>query len=113
MASTEEPGPRRASPEGPVFWNDLYWFALLSTCGLALCLWLLPPRLARNRATAEIELDLRDTVEELGNMEREYEAAILAVENDPFYREEVVRAILKVKKKDEVFLKQASGLSDN
>jgi len=113
MASTEEPGPRHATPEGPVFWNELYWFALLSTCGLALCLWLLPPRLARNRATAEIELDLRETVEELGTMEREYEAAILAVENDPFYREEVVRAILKVKKKDEVFLKQASGLSDN
>ena len=113
MGSSEETGSRRIAPQGPVFWSELYWFALLSTCGIALCLWLLPPRLARNRATAEIELDLRDTVEELGDMEREYEAAILAVENDPFYREEVVRAILKVKKKDEVFLKQASGLSDN
>jgi hypothetical protein len=113
MASTEQAGTGRVAPEGPVFWNELYWFALLCTCGVALCLWILPPRLARNRSTAEIELDLRGTVEELGNMEREYEAAILAVENDPFYREEVVRAILKVKKKDEVFLKQASGLSDN
>jgi hypothetical protein len=99
--------------ERPVFWQEIYWFTVISLLGFSLALWVLPPRLARNRSALGIEEDLEGAVAALESTGRKYEAAIAAVENDPFYREEVSRSLLKVKKKDEEFLKAPGGVSDN
>jgi hypothetical protein len=113
MDGGARPARSRAVLRAPVFWEEVYWFAVVTLLGCGLALWMLPPRLARNRSALEIEEDLVGTVAALQTMERKYEAAIAAVENDPFYREEVYRALLKVKKKDEEFLKPPAGISDN
>ena len=97
----------------PVFWQEIYWFTVITLLGCGFAFWMLPPRLARNRAALDIEEGLQGTVAALDDMEKKYEAAIAAVENDPFYREEVYRALLKAKKKDEEFLKDPAGISDN
>ena len=73
----------------------------------------LPPRLARNRSALDMENDLRRTVTHLSKLEKEYEAMIPAVESDPFYRDEVYRKVLRVKKNNEEFLKNATRNSDN
>jgi hypothetical protein len=102
---------RREEP--PNFWNELYWFGLISLGGLALALLVLAPKLAKHRSTLDTEDGLRAAVARLDLLEKQYEAAIEAMENDPFYREEVLRAVLKVKKSDEVLLKESARNSDN
>ena len=97
----------------PVFSKELFWFALISLGGLILATAVLPPRLARNRSALDMEEDLRSSVTKLSGLEKEYEALIQAMENDPFYRDEVYRKVLGVKKNNEEFLKKAPRASDN
>jgi len=107
---SQSPPPARPRP---VFWQEIYWFVVITLLGSGFAFWMLPPRLARNRTALDMEEGLQGTVAALENMEKKYEAAIAAVENDPFYREEVYRALLKVKKKGEEFLKDPARISDN
>ena len=97
----------------PVFWKEMYWFAVICLGGWILAMAVLPPRLARNRSALDMESGLRRTVARLSRLEKEYEALIPAVENDPFYRDEVYRKVLGVKKNNEEFLKNSPGDSDN
>jgi hypothetical protein len=108
MASREASGRRR-----PIFWQEIYWFTVISIAGVGLACWVLPPRLARYRSALDLEEELRGTNLALEQVERQYEAGVAAVENDPFYREEAYRSLLKVKRKDEEFLKEPSAVSDN
>jgi hypothetical protein len=102
-----EEGPAGAALPGadrPVFWKEVYWFALICLGGWMLALAVLPERLARHRATLDLEEDLQAAVAGLGDLERQYEAAIAAVESDPFYKEEVQRHRLGVKRRGETLL---------
>ena len=89
-----------------MFWKELYWFLVICLGGWTLAMVTLPPRLARNRSAFETAGELERVVRRLENLEKEYEAAIAAVENDPFYRDEVYRNVLGVKKSSEDFLKK-------
>ena len=104
-------GRRRADP--PSFAKELYWFALICLCGWVLAVSVLSPRLARDRSSRVVEAELRQAVQQLDKLEKEYDAAIVAVENDPFYRDEVYRNILGVKRDGEEFLKKEEPVSDN
>jgi hypothetical protein len=102
--------PSPAPPaDRPVFWKELYWFAIICLGGAALALALLPGRLARHRATLDLEEDLQAAVAGLADLEQQYEVAIAAVENDPFYKEEVQRHRLGVKRKGETLLSQPAA----
>lgn len=116
MASQEKaPGAASASGSraGPAFSSEIYWFALIALGAWALAVWTLAPRLARNRVAADREAQLERNVARLAQLERQFEAAIAAMESDPYYREAVYRAVLGVKRADEVFLKSAAAEADN
>jgi hypothetical protein len=97
MASAERP-PR------PVFWKELYWFAVISVFGVTLALAVIPPRAGRLRRLHDLQAQLETRERTLERRERALEAAIDGVENDRFYREAVYRNILGVRKKSEEFL---------
>ena len=103
----------RRQAEQPNFWKELYWFALICLGGWVLAVSVLSPRLARDRSSGDAEAGLEQAVQQLEALEKEYEAAIVAVENDVFYRDEVYRNILKVKRDGEEFLKEQAPVSDN
>lgn len=100
--------PPPAGPHGPrpCFWKELYAFALIGLGTWILGVVLIAPRLARSRQTVEMELELESTVLGLAEKERQYEAAIAAMENDPFYREAVYRAVLGVRRTDEIYIRE-------
>ncbi len=103
----------RRQTERPVFWKELYWFALICLGGWVLAVSVLSPRLARDRSSRDAEAGLEQTVQQLEALEKEYEAAIVAVESDVFYRDEVYRNILNVKSGSEEYLKKQASVSDN
>jgi hypothetical protein len=98
-------GPRR---DDPVFWKECYTLVVIGLGGLLLALAVLPPRLARHRQLLEFEADLLDSVQGLQQTQAEYEAAIMAVENDVFFRDEVYRTRLGLKRGSEEFLKDVA-----
>jgi cell division protein FtsB len=104
--------PGLRSQERPVFWKELYWFALIALGAWVLGILLLAPRLSRNQQAYEYEEALRREVDELGRKEVQYAAAVEAMENDPYYRDEAYRHFLRVKKPGEVFLKEDLETSD-
>lgn len=95
--------------DGPSFWGELYWFALISVGGVAFAILVLAPRLARHESALDLEQSLRAGNQRIAKLEAEYEAGLEALENDPFYREELMRAVLKVKRADEEFLQPKAG----
>jgi hypothetical protein len=109
----EDPPVQRETEPRPVFWKEIYWFVVICLGGFTLALLVLAPRLARHRSVLDVETGLRTTVARLSTLERQYEAAIQALEDDPFYREEVIRDVLRVKKTSEEYLKKSAGVSDN
>jgi hypothetical protein len=113
MEVEENSGKGRMPAEQPVFWKEVYWLALICLGGWVLAVWVLSPRLARDRSSRDAERGLEQTVQQLEMLQGEYEAAIVAVENDVFYRDEVYRNILKVKRDGEEFLKKEVPVSDN
>jgi cell division protein FtsB len=115
LAGAPTPAPRALGTRGearPVFWRELYWFALIALGAWILGLLVLAPRLSRNRQAYEYEESLRREGEELTRREAQYEAAVEAMENDPYYRDEAYRHFLRVKKSGEVFLKDDLQTSD-
>ena len=109
---TEETTRREPQDATPVFWQEIYWFVVLSLCGLTLAFFVLAPRLAQFRTTHDVEMGLKKTVARLDTLEKQYQSAIQAVDSDPFYREELIRSVLKVKKNDEEFLGLDPSLAD-
>jgi hypothetical protein len=111
--SVREPGAPGGERPRPVFWNELYWFVLICLGAWILGMLLLTPRLEKSRQASVIENRLDGVLQKLAAKEREYEEAILAMENDPFYRAAVYRMVLGVNKKDEINLKNIPEVSDN
>ena len=97
------PAPRGRSP---AFWKELVSFATVCLGAYIVALLVLPPRWTRYQRLRQLEHELVEICDELEGEERRYEAAIIAVENDPFYREEVYRRVLGVKKRNEEFLRK-------
>ena len=101
-----------AGESRPVFWKELYWFALICLGAWILGVYVLTPRLARSQKSVELERDLVRIVRGLSEKEQQYQTVIAAMENDPYYREAVYRAVLGVRKKNEKFLKTGPVVSD-
>jgi hypothetical protein len=110
MGSGSELG-RRGT--GPTFWKEIHEFAAISFAGVLVALWVLTPRLGERSQIADLEGKLEDTVRALEVRKARYEAAIVAMESDPFYRQEVYRAVLGVKGNGEDFLQKPPAVSDN
>jgi hypothetical protein len=89
----------------PRFWDELTWFAILVLGGWILALAVLPPAMVRLREGLAFEARCRRRVEYLSDRYAALGQVVNAFETDSRYREEVIRKILGVKKRDEVFLK--------
>lgn len=98
---------RAHSPDagGPRFWDELTWFAAICLGGWILALAVLPPAMVRLREGLDFEARCRQRVEELSVRNVALGQVVNAFETDAHYREEVIRKILGVKKRGEVFLK--------
>ncbi len=96
------PTPRAA---GPNFWDEIYWFTAICLGGLILALAILPPAMVRLHEALAFESRCRQRVEVLTVKNAELGQVVNAFETDPHYREEVIRTILGVKTRDEVFLR--------
>ncbi len=95
-------------PDGtirPNFWLEVYWLTILGLCAWIAALAILPPALVRLRESLAFEADCRRRVETVSARHTDLKKTLNAFENDPYYREEVIRAILGVKRYDEVFLR--------
>ena len=109
---TDEAGAREAtggapSPGtgGPNFWDEIYWFTAICLGGWILALAILPPAMVRLREALAFESRCRQRVEVLNVKNTALGQVVNAFETDSYYREEVIRTILGVKKRGEVFLK--------
>lgn len=93
-------GPVPARPAAPSesgrFWNELYWFVVLGAVAWIVGWIVIPPRALRSLSLLEKEQQLEQGLERARHVERVYENAIDAVENDPYYREGVYRQRLGV-----------------
>jgi hypothetical protein len=76
-------------------------------------IYVLTPRLAESRKSVELERDLVEVVSKLRQAEYRYQTVIAAMENDPYYRQAVYRAVLGIRKKNEKLLKDYPEVSDN
>lgn len=88
----------------PDFWDELYWFAVICVGGWILFLAILPPAMVRLRSALTFETECQRRVEALSRRNEELQRVLSTFETDPHYREEVIRTILGVKKRGEVFL---------
>jgi len=114
MADRVSPGPDAGGRERrPAFGLEVFNLVVICLLGLLVAILILPQRLEPYLQTRMVEENLRQTVAGLDHRQKEYEAAIHAVENDPFYRDEVYRHVLGVKKKTEKVLKLPALISDN
>ena len=90
------------SDRGGVFWREVYWFVVIVLVGLTIALLVLPPRAVKFRSLSHLEAELNSKNERLNEQQKLLEAAIAAKE-DPFYRQNVYRKVLRVKKNDEEY----------
>ena len=107
--ASRSPRKRSRADGGALFWNELYWFTVLSITSAALGLWILPAKAARHRGLLELEGDLKAKNTLLKRQERVLEGALHAVEHDEFYKQAVWRKVLGVKKNSEEFLERDPG----
>jgi hypothetical protein len=91
--------PRAA--ESRRFWNELYWFAAIGVAAATLALLVVPGRLAAVIEMRRRERGLDRELRAIEARERVYSKAIEAVENDPYYREGVFRALLQARRPGE------------
>ena len=91
------------SARGGVFWQEVYWFAVIALVGITIALLILPPRAVKFRSLSRLEAELRTKNEILDEQQKLLEAGITAMKEDPFYRQNVYRKILGVKKNDEEY----------
>lgn len=114
MADRASPGPDAGGRERrPAFGLEFFNLVVICLLGLLVALLILPQRLEPYLQTRMVEENLHQTVAGLELRQQEYEAAIYAVENDSFYRDEVYRHVLGVQKKAEKVLKLPAPISDN
>jgi cell division protein FtsB len=93
-----------ASDRGGVFWREVYWFVVIALIAITVALLVLPPRAVRYSSLARLESDLKTKNERLDEQQQKLESAIAAMKEDAFYKENVFRKVLGVKKNDEEVL---------
>ncbi len=91
------------SDRGGVFWREVYWFAVIALLGITVALLVLPPRAVKFRSLSRTEAELKAKNERLDEQQRLLEAAITAMKEDPYYRQNVYRKLLGVKKNSEEY----------
>jgi hypothetical protein len=88
----------------PVFWKEVYAFAIVCLLVWSAAAWILPPRLDRHRALRRLESDLETRIADLSSYAERIETAVASIESDAFFREAVYRKFLGVRKKTEEFV---------
>jgi cell division protein FtsB len=91
------------SARGGVFWQEVYWFAVIALVGITVALLVLPPRAVKFRSLSRTEAELKAKNERLDEQQKLLEAAITAMKEDPYYRQNVYRKLLGVKKNSEEY----------
>jgi len=100
------------SDKGRVFWREIYWFAIIALIAITAALLVLPPRAVRYSSLVRLEGELKAENERLDEQQEKLEGAITAMSEDEFYRENVFRKVLGVKKNDEEFLDDGKTSED-
>ncbi|MCZ6691224.1 MAG: hypothetical protein O7H41_16685, partial [Planctomycetota bacterium] len=75
----------------PTFWNEIYWFTAMALLGWILAALVLPPRIAKNAQLLRKEREIIANIQDLEHTENVLEGAASAMENDPYYREGLIR----------------------
>ena len=96
------------SDKGRVFWREVYWFAVISLIAVTVALLVLPPRAVRYSSLSRLAIELMAKNERLDEQQLKLESAIAAMKEDDFYKQNVFRKVLGVKKNDEEFLEGAA-----
>lgn len=93
----------RVGPRGR-FWNDLYWFAVIAIGAWIVGVLILPHKAAETVELLRKERETRVRLESLERQEKVLLSATEAIQNDPIYREGVIRNLLGLKRISEEFL---------
>jgi hypothetical protein len=93
----EEP----AGDRGARFWSDLYWFVVITLAAAIVASLVLPPRTAETIDLLRRERRIARQIEELTERERVLAAALAAIQNDPIYREGVLRNAYNLRRANE------------
>lgn len=104
-SSSEDTAPE----SGPVFWKELYGFVVVTLFGVALGLFVLPPKAKRYWSLLEHEAELSSRNAELRQKARKLELATYAFQTDAIYREAVLRLRLGRKRNTEEYLSNVTG----
>ncbi len=86
-----------------VFFRELYWLVVICVVGVAMAAAFLPRHAAPQRALRAFEREVLTRTAVLDRQERELEAAVRSIDDDPFYRMAVYRHVLGVKRNSERF----------
>ena len=89
------------------FWNELYWFVVITLMAWTVGALAIPPRALETLALWKEELRYRNELQAARLKERTFEQAIDSAENDPYYREALFREQLHVKRGNEIYLAPA------
>ncbi|MDE0740369.1 MAG: hypothetical protein OSB83_14300 [Planctomycetota bacterium] len=100
------------SDKGRVFWLEVYWFAVIALIAVTVALLVLPPRAVRYSSLGRLENELEAKNERLDEQQLLLLSAISAMKEDDFYKQNVFRKVLGVKKNDEEFLDE-KGAAEN
>ena len=100
------------SDKGRVFWREVYWFAVIALIAVTVALLVLPPRAVRYSSLGRLENELKAKNERLDEQQQKLLSAITAMKEDDFYKQNVFRKVLGVKKNDEEFL-DGKGAAEN
>ncbi|MFP6631813.1 MAG: hypothetical protein VCD16_04210 [Planctomycetota bacterium] len=100
------------SDKGRVFWREVYWFAVIALIAVTVALLVLPPRAVRYSSLGRLENELKAKNERLDEQQKKLLSAITAMKEDDFYKQNVFRKVLGVKKNDEEFL-DGKGAAEN
>ncbi|HLU47134.1 MAG TPA: hypothetical protein VK116_03590 [Planctomycetota bacterium] len=88
----------------PSFFKELYAFVLIGLLGATLALYLVPPKARRYWSLIEHETRLEERNRALRDQILELREATESLQNDPFFREAVLRERLDVKRRSEQWL---------
>ena len=94
----------------PTFWVELYWFVCICLVGCCLALAVLPPKANQLFESLGAESKYQERIDGLVRQEIQYRQAVTALDEDPFFRREVLHAILRVYKQGEEDLPGSAGL---
>ena len=93
----------------PSFWIEMYWFVCVGLAGWCLALLILPPKATRLFNSLRAESKYQQRIDRLVREEIQYRQAVTALDEDQFFRREVLHAVLKVYEHGEVDVPGSAG----